>query len=402
MTRLPTITDSDYRNRTVLVRADLNVPIRNGVVEDAFRLESALPTVHALRNGGARVVMCSHLGRPKGVDPTFSMRPVGERLAMLGGFAVTVATDVAGPGAAAAVAAQRDDVVLLENTRFEPGETSNDPDLSDRLAALADAFVMDAFGSAHRAHSSTVGVAERLPAAAGPLLLAEVEAFEKILGSPNRPFVVVLGGAKVSDKLGVITALLPKVDVMLVGGAMCFTLLAAEGFGVGASLVEPEMIESSAALLRSTSGSRLTLPSDLVAADRLAADAQHRVVPAAAIPKDSVCLDIGPDTAQRFAAILEGADTVFWNGPMGVFEWPPFAAGTRRVAEAIAESEAYSVVGGGDSVAALRTMKLDGRVSHLSTGGGAGLELIERGSLPGIEVLRVRSNRIAPGSGVGP
>jgi phosphoglycerate kinase len=402
VTRLPTITDSDYRNRTVLVRADLNVPIRNGVVEDAFRLESALPTVHALRNGGARVVMCSHLGRPKGVDPTFSMRPVGERLAMLGGFEVTVATDVAGPGAAAAVAAQRDDVVVLENTRFEPGETSNDPDLSDRLAALADAFVMDAFGSAHRAHSSTVGVAERLPAAAGPLLLAEVEAFERILGSPNRPFVVVLGGAKVSDKLGVITALLPKVDVMLVGGAMCFTLLAAEGFGVGASLVEPDMIESSAALLRSTSGSRLTLPSDLVAADRLAADAHHRVVPAAAIPKDSVCLDIGPDTAQRFAAILEGADTVFWNGPMGVFEWPPFAAGTRRVAEAIAESEAYSVVGGGDSVAALRTMKLDGSVSHLSTGGGAGLELIERGSLPGIEVLRVGSHRIAPGSGVGP
>lgn len=388
MTRLPTIDDGDYADRTVLVRVDLNVPIRNGVIEDDFRLESALPTVIALRQAGARVVLCSHLGRPKGFDPAYSMRPVGERLSVLGGFAVTVADDVAGPSAAAAVAAQHDDVVLLENTRFEAGETKNDPDLSNRLAGLADAFVMDAFGSAHRAHSSTVGVAERLPSAAGPLLLAEVEAFERILGEPNRPFVVVLGGAKVSDKLGVITALLPKVDTMLVGGAMCFTLLAAEGYGVGASKVEADMIESSAALLGSALGSRLTLPTDLVSADQFAADSPHRVVPAGSIPKDSVCLDIGPETAERFAAILAGADTVFWNGPMGVFEWEAFAGGTRRVATAIAESAAYSVVGGGDSVAALRSMGFDGRVSHLSTGGGAGLELIEHGSLPGIEVLR--------------
>ena len=388
MTRLPAIADSDYRNRTVLLRADLNVPLRGGVVEDAFRLEAALPTVQALRTAGARVVLCSHLGRPKGVDPEFSMRPVGERLGALGRFPVTIATDVAGPGASAAVKAQRDEVVVLENTRFEPGETSNDPELSDRLAALADAFVMDAFGSAHRAHSSTVGVAERLPSAAGPLLLAEVEAFEKLLGSPERPYVVVLGGAKVSDKLGVITALLPKVDVMLVGGAMCFTLLAAEGYGVGASRIEGDMIPSAAAVLGSAAGSRLTLPTDLVAADKLAADAAHRVVSADAIPGDAVCLDIGPDTAERFASILAGADTVFWNGPMGVFEWEPFAAGTRRVAEAIAASAAYSVVGGGDSVAALRAIHLDGRISHLSTGGGAGLELIERGSLPGIDVLR--------------
>ncbi len=388
MNRLPSIADADYGGRTVLVRADLNVPLRGGVVEDDFRLEAALPTIRALRAAGAKVVVCSHLGRPKGIDPAFSMRPVAERLGALGGFAVTSASDVAGPGAAAAVAAQRDEVVVLENTRFEPGETSNDPGLSDRLAVLADAFVMDAFGSAHRAHASTVGVAERLPSAAGPLLLAEVEAFERILGSPDRPYVVVLGGAKVSDKLGVIKALLPKVDVMLVGGAMCFTLLAAEGFGVGRSLVEEDMIDSAASVLGSTDGSRLTLPTDLVAADRMAADASYRVVPASSIPGDSLGLDIGPETAERFASILAGADTVFWNGPMGVFEWEPFAAGTRRVAEAIATSSAYSVVGGGDSVAALRAMALDGKVSHLSTGGGAGLELIERGSLPGIEVLR--------------
>lgn len=391
MKPLPTLADDDYSGRTVLVRTDLNVPITGGVVDDDFRLEAALPTIVALRKSGARVVLCSHLGRPKGPDPAFSLKPVGERLAAIGGFPVVTASDVAGTGAVAAVAAQRDEVVLLENTRFEPGETSNDEGLSDRLAALADRFVMDAFGSAHRAHSSTVGVAERLPSAAGPLLIAEVEAFEKLLGTPNRPFVVVLGGAKVSDKLGVIKALLPKVDVMLVGGAMCFTLLAAEGFSVGKSLIEEDMVDAAAAVLKSASGSRLTLPTDLVAANRMAADAKHRVVAASAIPTDSVCLDIGPESAERFAAILSGADTVFWNGPMGVFEWKPFASGTRRVAEAIASSGSYSVVGGGDSVAALRSMQLDHSVSHLSTGGGAGLELIERGSLPGIEVLRRQS-----------
>jgi phosphoglycerate kinase len=391
VTRLPTIADTDYRGRTVLVRSDLNVPLRQGVVEDDFRIGAALPTIRALRGQGARVVVCSHLGRPKGVDPEFSMRPVGERLAELGGFVVTVAADVAGPGASDAVKAQGDDVVVLENTRFEAGETKNDPDLADRLAALADCFVMDAFGSAHRAHSSTVGVAQRLPAAAGPLLVAEVEAFDRILGTPDRPFVVVLGGAKVSDKLGVIKALLPKVDVMLVGGAMCFTLLAAEGYGVGASLVEADMIAAAAEVLGSAVGSRLSLPSDLVAAERMAADSPHRVVPAGAIPEGAVCLDIGPETAERFAAIVGGADTIFWNGPMGVFEWEAFAAGTRRLADAIARGGAYSVVGGGDSVAALREMGRADAVSHLSTGGGAGLELIERGSLPGIEVLRSRS-----------
>lgn len=315
------------------------------------------------------------------------MRPVGERLATLGGFAVTLAADVAGPDATR-LAAGGDEVVLLENTRFEPGETKNDAELSDRLAALADRFVMDAFGSAHRAHSSTVGVAERLPSAAGPLLLAEVEAFERILGDVARPFVVVLGGAKVSDKLGVIAALLPRVDAMLVGGAMCFTLLASRGITAGASPVETDRVAEVAKLLDSPYGGRIMLPTDLVVAERFAADSPHRVVPVDRVPAAGLCLDIGPKTAARFAATIAGAATVFWNGPMGVFEMEPFAAGTRTVAEAVASSPGYTVVGGGDSVAALRQMGMDDTVSHLSTGGGAGLELIENGSLPGVEVLR--------------
>ncbi|HEX5630974.1 MAG TPA: phosphoglycerate kinase [Acidimicrobiia bacterium] len=380
--------DSDYRGTTVLVRADLNVPLRAGRVDDDFRIEAALPAIRTLRDAGARVVVCSHLGRPAGPDPEWSMRPVGERLAELGGFAVAVAADVAGPDATRLAAGGGDEVVLLENTRFEPGETKNDPGLSDRLAALADSFVMDAFGSAHRAHSSTVGVAERLPSAAGPLLLAEVEAFERILGDVARPFVVVLGGAKVSDKLGVVAALLPRVDAMLVGGAMCFTLLAARGITTGASPVETDKVAEVGRLLDSADGRRIVLPSDLVVADRFAADSAHRVVAVDRVPDAGLCLDIGPATATRFAETLAGAATVFWNGPMGVFEMEPFAAGTRRVAEAVASSSGYTVVGGGDSVAALRQMGMDATVSHLSTGGGAGLELIENGSLPGVEVLR--------------
>lgn len=388
MNRLPTITDLSCAGRTVLVRADLNVPLVDGRVDDDFRIEAAVPTIQALRSAGARVVVCSHLGRPKGVDPAWSMAPVGRRLAQLGGFPVTTAADVAGPGARAAVDAQTDEVVLLENTRFEPGETSNDPGLAQRLADLAGAFVMDAFGSAHRAHASTVGVAERLPSYAGPLMEAEVAAFSRLLGDPARPFVVILGGAKVSDKLGVIRALLPKVDAMLVGGAMCFTLLAAEGYAVGDSLVEPDLLAEVGEVLASPHGSRLVLPIDLVVADRFAADAAHRVAPATDLPDGMMGLDIGPETAARFARILGGADTVFWNGPMGVVEWPAFAAGTRAIAEAIAAAHAYSVAGGGDSVAALREMGLAHAVSHLSTGGGAGLELIEKGTLPGIEVLQ--------------
>lgn len=392
MTALPTIDDLAVAGRTVLVRADLNVPVSGGVVGDDFRIRSAVPTIVELRHRGAQVVVCSHLGRPDGFDPAFSMRPVGEVLAELGGFPVVVASDVAGPGAAEAVRSAGEAVVVLENTRFEPGETSNDPELADRLAGLADAFVLDAFGSAHRAHASTVGVAERLPSAAGALVVAEVSAFQRIVGAPERPFVVILGGAKVSDKLGVIRALLPKVDVMLVGGAMCFTLLAAEGYEVGDSLVEKDMIDEVTEVLESAEGARLSLPVDIAVGERFAADTPHRIERAGNLPSHGVGLDIGPETAERFAAIVGGSDTIFWNGPMGVFEWEAFSGGTRHVAEAIAAADAYSVVGGGDSVAAIRSMGLAGSVSHLSTGGGAGLELIEQGSLPGLDALGGRTD----------
>ncbi|MFH1104528.1 MAG: phosphoglycerate kinase [Actinomycetota bacterium] len=392
MTALPTIDNLDVAGHTVLVRADLNVPISGGVVGDDFRIRAAVPTIAELRKRRGQVVVCSHLGRPKGIDPALSMKPVGAALSAAGGFPVVVASDVAGPGASEAVRSSGDAVVLLENTRFEPGETSNDPTLAERLAALADAFVLDAFGSAHRAHASTVGVADRLPSAAGTLLLAEVAAFDRIIGRPERPFVVLLGGAKVSDKLGVIRALLPKVDVMLVGGAMCFTLLAAEGYETGDSLVEADMVDDVADVLGSADGSRISLPVDVVVGAAFTADTPHRIEPATDLPPRGTGLDIGPETAERFASIIAGADTIFWNGPMGVAEWPAFAAGTRRVAEAVAASRGYSVVGGGDSVAALKAMGLDGAVSHLSTGGGAGLELIEQGSLPGLDALGRSAN----------
>ncbi|OFW66691.1 MAG: phosphoglycerate kinase [Actinobacteria bacterium RBG_16_68_21] len=388
MSALPTIDDLEVAGRTVLVRADLNVPLSDGAVGDDFRIRAAVPTIAELRRRGARVVVCSHLGRPNGPDPAFSMRPVGSALAEIGGFPVVVAPDVGGPGATETVRQAGNSVVLLENTRFEPGETSNAPELADRLAAVADAFVLDAFGSAHRAHASTVGVAERLPSAAGTLLLAEVAAFNRIIEEPARPFVVLLGGAKISDKLGVVRKLLPRVDVMLIGGAMCFTLLSAEGYEVGDSLVEEDMVDEVAEVLASAEGSRIALPLDIVVGEGFAADTAHRIEPAGDLSSHGMGLDIGPETAERFAAIIAGADTIFWNGPMGVFEWEVFSAGTRRVAEAIGAARAYSVVGGGDSVAALRSMGLADSVSHLSTGGGAGLELIEKGSLPGLDALR--------------
>jgi phosphoglycerate kinase len=389
LTQFRTIDALEVSRRTVLVRADLNVPLDGDRVGDDFRIVSSLRTIAELRRRGARVVVCSHLGRPKGPDPRFSMAPVASRLSELGGFPVRCAPDVAGEGARQAMAeAAADEVVVLENTRFAPGETKNDPALSDAFAALADLFVLDAFGSAHRAHSSTVGVAERLPSAAGRLLAEEIVAFGRLLHDPDRPYVVVLGGAKISDKLGVIRALLPKVDAMVVGGAMCFTLLAAEGYQVGDSKVEAEMVDEVRAVLGGEFGSRVVLPVDLVVADRFEAEAPHRVAPATAIPRGTMGLDIGPETAARFAAIIGGCDTLFWNGPMGVFEWPAFAGGTRAVAEAVAASDAYTVAGGGDSVAALRSFGMEQAVSHLSTGGGAGLELLEAGTLPGIEALR--------------
>jgi phosphoglycerate kinase len=388
VSRFLTLDDLDVAGKTVLVRADLNVPLTDGRVGDDFRIRASLPTIRELIDGGARVVVCSHLGRPSGPTAGLSLAPVAALLGELGGFPVSFAEDVAGPLSSAAVAAAAPgEVVVIENTRFEAGEKANDPALADRLAGLADLFVLDAFGTAHRAHASTVGVAERLPSAAGRLLAAEALAFRRLLDEPDHPYVVILGGAKVSDKLGVIRALLPKVDAMLIGGAMCFTLLMADGYPVGDSLVEEGMLDEIRDVMEGPDGGRLVLPSDIVIGDSFAADTPHRVVAATSIPDGTMGLDIGPATAERFAAVIGGSDTVFWNGPMGVFEWEPFAEGTRRVAQAVGACPGFTAAGGGDSVAALRAFGLESAVSHLSTGGGAGLEMLEGGTLPGLEAL---------------
>jgi phosphoglycerate kinase len=380
--------DLDVAGKTVLVRADLNVPLDGGAVADDFRIVAVLPTIGDLRSRGAKVVVASHLGRPRGVDPALSMLPVAEALGTLGGFPTVLAPGVVGSEVARTIAASPEDaVVVLENTRFEPGETENDGVLADQLAALADVFVNDAFGTAHRSHASTVGVAERLPSAAGPLMTAEIAAFDRILTAPGRPYVVVMGGAKVSDKLGVVRSLLPKVDLMMVGGGMCFTMLAAGGYEVGESLVEESMIGEVTALLDGTDGAKVVLPDDIVVADRFAADAEHRVVPGTAMPSGMIGLDVGPETVARFGGVIAEAETVFWNGPMGVFEWEAFRSGTAGIAAAVASSDGYTVVGGGDSVAALRLLGREGDVSHLSSGGGAGLEMLEGAVLPGIAVL---------------
>lgn len=383
-----TLDDLEMGGHRVLIRSDLNVPLDGTDVADDFRIRKALATIARVRESGAVTVVCSHLGRPKGPDPSLSLAPVAARLSELGGFAVRHLTQVVGDSVTAAVSqASPGDVLMLENTRFEPGETKNDPALADGLAALADVFVEDAFGSVHRAHASTVGVAERLRSAAGPLLVGELEAFERLLGDPDRPYVVVLGGAKVSDKLAVIDNLLPNVDTMLIGGGMCFTLLAAQGYEVGTSLVQEDQIDAVRELLEGPHGAKIRLPVDVVVAGEFAEDAEAEVVPAVAIPDDRMGLDIGPDTAEMFSTVIGEAGSVFWNGPMGVFEWEAFRSGTEMVADAIGASNGFTAVGGGDSAAALRMLGMDEEVSHLSTGGGAGLEVLEGQVLPGVAVL---------------
>jgi phosphoglycerate kinase len=382
--------------RTVLVRADLNVPLDGARITDDGRIRASLPTLRALTGAGARVVLTAHLGRPQGVpDPAYSLAPVAARLGELLGTPVAAATDVVGDSARATVAGLSDGTVaLLENVRFDPRETSKDAAergaLAGELAALVGSegvFVSDGFGVVHRVQASVVDVAERLPGYVGTLMLAELTTLRRLIETPERPYVVVLGGSKVSDKLAVIEALLPKVDTLLVGGGMCFTFLAALGHPVGASLLEPDMIEVCARLLK-TSPDTIRLPRDVVIADKFAAQANTRTVAAHDIPEGWMGLDIGPESVREFAASLAGAATVFWNGPMGVFELAPFAAGTRGIAEAIAGAGAFSVVGGGDSAAAVRLLGLpeDG-FSHISTGGGASLEFLEGKALPGIEVL---------------
>ena len=392
---LPTIDSLEVRDRRVLVRCDLNVPLDHGKVGDDLRIKAAIPTLELLLKRGARVAVCSHLGRPKGtVVEELRLAPVGERLQELLGSPITVASDVVGSGAKAACAST-DKVVLLENLRFEPGEESNDPSLADQLAGLAEAYVDDAFGAAHRAHASIVGVAERLPAAAGLLLSHEVQHLDRVLHNPERPFVTVLGGAKVSDKLGVIENLLDRADAICIGGAMAFTLLAAQGHGVGRSLVERDRIAEVAELLAAASKRtvRVLLPTDVVAADSIEAGATYETVPLAEIGA-RIGVDIGPASTELFSRCIVEAKTVLWNGPMGIFERAEYAAGTKGVAQAIeaaTRAGAYTVAGGGDSAAALARFGMSDAVSHLSTGGGASLEYLEGKDLPGIAALKKSS-----------
>ena len=384
-----TLADMELEGLRVLLRSDLNVPLAERAVADDFRLRATLPTVELLRNSGAVVVVCSHLGRPGGrVDEDLRMAPVAAALAEIGGFPVTAARDTVGPDAGRLVeSALPGEVIVLENTRFHPGETTNDPGYATSLARWGDVFVLDAFGSAHRAHASTTGVATHLRSAAGPLLVRELEAFRVLMDDPPRPFTVLLGGAKISDKLPLIRALLPRVDAMLVGGGMCFSLLAAEGYEVGNSLVEPDFLDPLGEMLRGEAGDRILLPVDVVVADRFAPDAPATILDVTAMENDLAGLDIGPRTAELFGNVIAGSKAVFWNGPMGVFEWESFRSGTASVAAAVATSDAFIVAGGGDSVAALRLLSREGDLTHLSTGGGAGLELLEGRTLPGVEAL---------------
>jgi phosphoglycerate kinase len=373
--------------RRVLLRADLNVPLNNGAIDDDMRITTARPTIDWLLEQGSAVVACSHLGRPKGKrDPKLSLAPVAARLAEVLGRPVALAPGVVGPAVTEQARALRaGEVLLLENLRFEPGETDNDPEFAAALTALGDAYVDDAFGAAHRAHASIVGPPARLPCAAGRLLAREVEVLGHLLDTPARPFVTILGGVKVSDKLGVIDALLDKCDTLLVGGAMAFTFLVAQGYAVGDSLVEPEMVEHCRRLLET---GRVLVPTDVVVAQEMTADASPRHVSASRIPDGWKGLDIGPETAGRFADEIETAATVLWNGPMGVFELAPFAAGTKTVAQAVAECDGFTVIGGGDSASAVRHFGFADRIDHVSTGGGASLELLEQGDLPGLRALR--------------
>jgi len=385
---LPRLEDLPIEAGTrVLVRVDLNVPLHDGRIDDDLRITTALPTLEWLRSRGAAVVVCGHLGRPKGrPDPAYSLAPVAARLADLLGADVPLAPGVVGPDVDAAVGAVGPgEVVLLENLRFEPGETADEPEFSAALSALGDCYVNEAFGASHRAHASIVGPPAVLPHAGGRLLFREVEVLSKLLGGATTPFVAVLGGAKVADKLGVIEALLDRCDAILVGGAMAFTFLLAQGIPVGDSLVQPEMVEECRRLLGT---GRVRIPTDFVIARDASPDADSRVVAADAIPDGWKGFDIGPGTAAAFAAALGASATVLWNGPMGMFEVAPFAAGTLAVAEAVAASPAFTVVGGGDSAAAIRSFGLADRVDHVSTGGGASLEFIERGDLPGLQALR--------------
>ena len=387
-----TVEQAEVAGKKVLVRVDFNVPLDQGTVTDDTRIRAALPTIQYLIEHGARVILMSHLGRPKGEgpEPAYSLEPARRVLARLLGKDVAFCDECIGEKAEAAAAALGDgDVLLLENLRFDKREKKNNPEFAQGLARLGDLYVNDAFGTAHRAHASTAGVADYLPAYAGFLLAREVETLTGLLAEPARPFVAILGGSKVSDKLGVIERLLDIADTLVIGGGMAFTFLAAKGYEIGTSLKEEDLIETAKSLMAKAeaNGVSMLLPIDVVAADRFAADADAITVAATEIPADRMGLDIGPATSDLYREAMMGAGTIFWNGPMGVFEMDAFAAGTKAVAEAVAASKATSVVGGGDSAAAVKKFALQDGITFISTGGGASMELVEGKKLPGVEAL---------------
>ena len=390
------VEDIDVKGKRVLCRCDFNVPIKGGVITSDKRIVAALPTIQYLINHGAKVILCSHMGKPKGeYKPELSLKVVADRLSELLGQTVIMAKDVAGEDAQAKAAALQDgQVMLLENTRFEKGETKNDPELSKKLASLADIFVNDAFGTAHRAHSSTAGVADYLPAVCGYLIQKEIGIMGKALADPERPFVAILGGAKVSDKLNVINNLLEKVDTLIIGGGMAYTFLAAKGYSVGSSLLDNEKIDYCKEMMAKAEakGVKLLLPVDTVIAasfpDPIDGPIDVKTVAADAIPDDMEGLDIGEESRKLFADAAKAAKTVVWNGPMGVFENPTLAAGTIAVAQALADSDAVTIVGGGDSAAACEQLGFADKITHISTGGGASLEFLEGLELPGIACLQ--------------
>lgn len=386
-----TIEDIDVSGKKVLVRCDFNVPLKDGQITSDKRIVASLPTIQYLLDHHAKVILCSHLGRPKGeVVPEFSLKPVAARLSELLGLPVKMAADVVGESAVTLAAGLKEgEVLLLENVRFEKGETKNDPELSKKFAALADVFVNDAFGSAHRAHSSTTGVADYIPAVCGYLIQKEIKFIGGALENPKRPLVAILGGAKVADKIGVITNLIDKVDTLIVGGGMAYTFMKALGHQIGDSLLDAENVELASQMMQKAKdkGVKFLIPIDNRIGKEYKPDTESKICPSDEIPDGWMGLDIGPKTEQLFADALKGAGTVIWNGPMGVSEWDNFASGTIAVATAVANSGAISIIGGGDSAAAVQKLGFADKMSHISTGGGASLEYLEGKELPGIAAL---------------
>jgi phosphoglycerate kinase len=383
------VRDIDVKGKKVLVRVDFNVPIKDGVVQDDTRVRAALPTIQYLLEKGAAVILFSHLGRPKGgPDPKYTMKPVADYLARLMGKPVAFAEDCVGePAEKAAAALKAGGVLVLENTRFHPEEEKNDLDLAKKMAALADIYVNDAFGSAHRAHSSTEGVARFLPAVAGFLMEKEIEYLGQAVDDPKRPFVAILGGAKVSDKINVIKNLLAKADTILIGGGMANTFFKAQGYPIGKSLVEDEVLDLAKELI-AAGGTKLRLPVDVVIAEKVEDGAETKIQAVGPIPDGWLILDIGPKTLETYGKVIAGAATVVWNGPMGVFEVATFAKGTFGIAQSLADSKCVSIVGGGDSASAIQKSGLADKITHISTGGGASLEMLEGLALPGVAALQ--------------